>query len=457
VTVTRTAPLRLPRNGSVATTGARARPSHSRSIVDTTRLVDLMIVGMMLLAVIATFMLSGGVLTNLKIHYLTPGGNFLEKLHPTTFATVAATLLLLMRNGDPIGEINRSFSEVRLLLVHLFCWACLLIQMFVLDRPFTVIIDTFLLPILVFLVIWHLTPEQRRPLVWAVHATLLINIVLGYYEYFSGHRLIPLTLGSVLVIGEWRSAALLGHPLTASGIVAAYVMALVLRPAVCPPILLRLFLIAFSLGSLMAFGGRTALMTVLLVLGCLGMIEIIRLIRGKRIPLFDICRGWPRLCCVLARHLRQDAAALLVRQRQRTGALRDFRHVVAFRLERTDPGAKPNARERAAIAARTELRDREFLDLLHCPIWPRAYHPDHSGSHLLPDRAVATLRPGGLCGPAAHPHDRREFRELFIEKHPAGAIRLSHRAVAAQDASVRSLRTATSNLPSQPHHDARRP
>jgi hypothetical protein len=67
--------------------------------------------------------------------------------------------------------------------------------------------------------------------------------------------------------------------------VAAYIMALVLRPAVCPPLLLRIFLIAFSLGSLMAFGGRTALMTVLVVLGCLGMIEIIRLIRGKRIPL----------------------------------------------------------------------------------------------------------------------------------------------------------------------------
>lgn len=285
MTMARTAPFRPPRNGALAGAGGYVRSSHGRSIMNVTWLVDVLILGLMLLAVIATFMLSAGVLTNLKIHYLTPGGNPLEKLHPATFATVAATLLLLMRNGDPIGEINRSFSEARLLLVHLFCWVCLLIQMFVLDRPFTVIIDTFLFPILVFLVIWHLTPAQRRPLVWAVHVTLLINIVLGYYEYFSGHRLIPLTLGSVLVIGEWRSAALLGHPLTASGIVAAYVMALVLRPAVCPPILLRLFLIAFSMGSLMAFGGRTALMTVLLVLGCLGMVETIQLIRGKRIPL----------------------------------------------------------------------------------------------------------------------------------------------------------------------------
>ncbi len=157
--------------------------------------------------------------------------------------------------------------------------------MFVLERPFTVIIDTFLLPVLLCLLIWRLTPAQRRPLVWAIHATLLLNILIGYYEYFSGHRIIPLTLGSVLVVGEWRSAALLGHPLTASGIVGAYIMALVLRPAICPPIVIRVPLIAFSLGSLMAFGGRTALITVLFVLACLGLLETIRLIRGKRVPL----------------------------------------------------------------------------------------------------------------------------------------------------------------------------
>jgi hypothetical protein len=86
-------------------------------------------------------------------------------------------------------------------------------------------------------------------------------------------------------MGEWRSAALLGHPLTASGIVGAYVLALVLRPAICPPLLLRLPLIAFSLGSLMAFGGRTSLVTVLAMIGLVGLFEAIRLLRGKRMPL----------------------------------------------------------------------------------------------------------------------------------------------------------------------------
>ncbi|MCA6115825.1 VpsF family polysaccharide biosynthesis protein [Bradyrhizobium sp. WSM 1738] len=239
----------------------------------------------MLLAVIATFTLSSSVLTNWKIHYLTPGGNFYEKLHPATYFTLLAFSLLLLRSRGPVGELNRMFSESKLLLAYLLCWLFLLIQVFVLERPFTVIIDTFLLPILIAMVMWQLSSAQKRPLVWAIHLTILVNVVLGYYEYFSGHRLIPLTLGDVVVVGEWRSAALLGHPLTASGIVGAYVLALVLRPAICPPLLVRLPLIAFCLASLMAFGGRTSLVTVLAMIGLLGGFEALRLMRGKRTQL----------------------------------------------------------------------------------------------------------------------------------------------------------------------------
>jgi hypothetical protein len=268
-----------------ASPAARAASPIAGRVTNADAFIERIATGLMLLAVIATFTLSSSVLTNWKIHYLTAGGNFYEKLHPATYFTLLAFSLLLMRSRGPVGEINRMFSESKLLLAYLLCWLFLLVQVIVLERPFTVIIDTFLLPILIAMVMWQLSPTQRRPLAWAIHLTILLNVVLGYYEYFSGHRLIPLTLGDVVVMGEWRSAALLGHPLTASGIVGAYVLALALRPAICPPILLRLPLIAFCLGSLMAFGGRTALVTVLGVLGLIGAFEALRLMRGKRTQL----------------------------------------------------------------------------------------------------------------------------------------------------------------------------
>lgn len=261
----------------------RRRPATARSSP-----IDAAITVLMLGAVIVTFTVSPAMLTNWHIHYLTAGGVFIEKVHPVTYLTFAAFGLLLIRHGNPIGELSRMLSEAKLLLLYLFCWLFLLAQVVVLDRPFTVIIDTFLLPVVLCLVIWQLTPSQRKPLVWAFHATMLLNVALGYFEYATGHRLFPLTLGSVLVVGEWRSAALLGHPLTASGIVAGYIIALLLRPQICPLPLLRLTIITFSLGSMMAFGGRTALVCVLAVIGAMLMLTALRLIRGNRTPLLNV-------------------------------------------------------------------------------------------------------------------------------------------------------------------------
>ena len=124
-----------------------------------------------------------------------------------------------------------------------------------------------------------------------LHLLIVLNVAIGYYEYFAGHRIIPLTLGNVIVLGEWRSAALLGHPLTASGLVAGYVLALILRPQVCPQPLLRLPLIFLSLGSLMAFGGRTALVTTLLLIGLSAVFGLFRMMRGGRIPVVALIAG----------------------------------------------------------------------------------------------------------------------------------------------------------------------
>jgi hypothetical protein len=247
-------------------------------------LIDWMIAALVLLATIAAFTMSAAMLTTWKIHYVTTGGNFYEKFHPATYFALLAFCLLLARNGDPIGQISRMFSEAKLVLVYLLCWLALLVQVLVLERPFTAIIDTFLLPVVLCLVVWRLSPRQRKPLVWSLHLAILLNVSLGYYEYFSGHRLIPLTLGDITVNGEWRSSALFGHPLTASSLVGGYVLALILRPSLCPSVL-RLPLIAFCLGSLMVFGGRTALITVLLVIGGFAVVEILRILRGKRTSL----------------------------------------------------------------------------------------------------------------------------------------------------------------------------
>jgi hypothetical protein len=237
------------------------------------------------LAIAATLTLSPSMLTHWKIQYATSGGTFLEKLHPATYLTCIALVLVVLRSGNPFAGLVSVFGRSKTTLLYLICWVLLLAQTVMLQRPFTGIVDTFLLPLLLATLLWQLSPLQRSFLVPLVHGLILLNVVIGYYEYFAGHRIIPLTLGNVLVVGEWRSAALLGHPLVASGVVAAYVLILSLNPRSCSQPWLRLPLIAICLGSLMVFGGRTALVTTLGILALAAVARIFGLMRGARISL----------------------------------------------------------------------------------------------------------------------------------------------------------------------------
>jgi hypothetical protein len=247
--------------------------------------LDLAIVGLTALAITAILTLSSSMLSYFKIQYVTTGGSFYEKLHPATYLIGLAFFLQLIRTGNPVRELLRVVLGSRIVLFYLACWVLLLMQTVLLGRPFTGIVDAFMTPLLFALVIWQLTPQQRQPLVWVFHLLMLLNIAIGYYEYVSGHRIIPLMLGDLLVVGEWRSAALLGLPLTASGLVAAYLMALFLCPRVCPLPPLRFLWIAVCLASLMVFGGRTALVMTLAVMAIAILRELFRMLRGGRVSL----------------------------------------------------------------------------------------------------------------------------------------------------------------------------
>jgi hypothetical protein len=262
--------------------------------------IEWLITALTFIALVLLGTVSSTLLTHWKVHYLTTGGSIIEKFHPATYLLALAFCLLLVRNTDPIGELDRMFSRSKLLLVYFFCLFLLWIHSLALARPSTGIIDVFILPVLLCLLVWQMPLERRRILVWTTHALVLLNVVLGYYEFLSGHRIVPLTVGDVLVNGEWRATALLGHPLLASGWVGSYVLVLVRRPDLIPWPVLRLAVILFCLCSLAVFGGRTALVMVACAIAGLAAREGFRLIRGKRIAVPMIVAGIGVVCLVFA-------------------------------------------------------------------------------------------------------------------------------------------------------------
>lgn len=268
--------------------GTHRHAGRSRAARPGVALLELAILSCTALAIMTTLTISSAMLTHWKIQYVTAGGNFYEKLHPATYFAVLALGLILLRTGNPVREVMRIVVGSPTTLFYLICWLMLLAQTILLQRPFTAVVDTFLLPLLLALVIWETSASGKRLLAWLVHGLILLNVLIGYYEFVAGQRIIPLTLGNILVVGEWRSAALLGHPLTASGLIAGYILALLLKPSLCPQPIVRLPLIAFCLGSLMAFGGRTALVTTLLVFALSASVMLLRMLRGERFPLIGL-------------------------------------------------------------------------------------------------------------------------------------------------------------------------
>lgn len=256
--------------------------------------IEWAVIGLTGAAIVALGTVSSEVLSALKIHYITSGGAFFEKLHPATYLTFAAFTLLLLRGGDVVGEFDRIVSGSKLMLIYFFTCGLLAFQCIVLRRPFTNVIDTFMLPALLSMIIWSLTPIQRRPLIMCIHFMIWLNIGLGFYEYFSKHRLVPITLGKLFVTNDWRSTALLGHPLSASAIVAMYVMMLVLRTH--KPTVSGVAGLLVAMASLMVFGGRTALVMVLVVLSGIALVYAGRLIRGERVGLPVVILA---ACCLM--------------------------------------------------------------------------------------------------------------------------------------------------------------
>jgi hypothetical protein len=261
--------------------------------------IDWMVVSLVCLALVLLSTVPSTLLTQLKIHYVKTGGAFYEKFHPSTWIFILAFGATLLRDGAPVRELDRMIARAPLVLPYAFAILLVVVQSIVLHRPVTSAVDTFIVPLLAFCILRSLSPAQRAPLVWSIHLLILLNVLLGYFEYFSGHRLIPLPVNPAeaanpALLAEWRSTALLGHPLSASALVGAYTLALVFRPSLVPSAALRIPLTLLCLGSLFCFGGRTALVMVMLGIGTLAAVTGVRVFRGMRLPL-----GWVIIgtCC----------------------------------------------------------------------------------------------------------------------------------------------------------------
>lgn len=235
------------------------------------------------LAVLTLFLVSSKVLQWLGLPYATSGGSALAKFHPATFLAIAALLLSAAAAGFS-RFTARAAIERPGLVAFAFAILLLLFQAVIVQKlPVSAIVDTFVLPLALFLSICALSDRAGSRLALVLHVVFFANSAIGYIEYTTGFRLTPYYMGSEVITYDWRATALFGHPLSNALITGAYLLVLANGGGKRFDVRLTAFLLVFHLGALAAFGGRAATIVVLALLALRGAFASLGILAGRRV------------------------------------------------------------------------------------------------------------------------------------------------------------------------------
>ena len=235
---------------------------------------------------LALFLISPMLLTHWGIVYELAGGSVIEKIHPGTWLLTLALVAATARFPNPLVFAGAAFSVFPGLMAFVASFVWLLAHAILVQKtPFTPIIDSFALPMIALLALASTTDRLRANLARAIHAALIVNAALGLAEYLLGFRYTPYVAGEFELEDDWRSTALLGHPLANALTMGVYLIVLALGGGRDLPLLLRALAFGLSLASMIAFGGRASLVLSLLAVGATWATRGVGVLSGRRVDL----------------------------------------------------------------------------------------------------------------------------------------------------------------------------
>lgn len=239
-------------------------------------------------AVVAVMLISSMTLIAAGVPYASTGGSVLTKIHPATWIATVAVLAWVIAGGGGGRLLARVAIERPGVIAFGLATGVLFFQGTVVQKmPLSQPIDTFVLPILLFLALGHVDGATRRRMEWFAHGVLIVNALLGCFEYASGWRLTPMYDIDGSIIADWRSTALLGHPLVNAFASGCWLVILATGAAPRLHALPRLLLMGLAAVSLVAFGGRVAMVLAYAMVVVLALLGGLRLAAGGRFRLRD--------------------------------------------------------------------------------------------------------------------------------------------------------------------------
>jgi hypothetical protein len=215
--------------------------------------------------------------------YSEAGGSPIEKFHPATLIAFALLLASATMRGNPISAIWATLADHPGMIVYLAGILMLMAHaVLVAGLPFTTFIDTFALPAVIYLLLRDLPEDRRLPLAHLVHVLFAINTIVGLSEFLFGFRITPLHIEGEVLEQEWRSSALLGHPLANALLTGCYMIMLLKGGDDDLSKPMRALALILAVGGMVVFGGRAATALLVLVILYIGAMRFGRVLLGER-------------------------------------------------------------------------------------------------------------------------------------------------------------------------------
>lgn len=236
--------------------------------------------------VIALFCVSAMALMALGLPYGSAGGSALLKIHPASYLAALTAPVIVLTTGSPGRHIAHLLARHPGLMAFGAAIVLLGFHGVIIQKlPASAAIDTFVLPFLLFVILTAISPGDRRWLVLFLHGFFIANSGLGYLEQLTSLRLTPPILGGEVAAYEWRSTAMLGHPLANASATGLYLILLSGPGGGTVPYALRIGLLAFHAGAMFTFGGRTAFVLLLAAILVRAAVGLARTLAGQRLSL----------------------------------------------------------------------------------------------------------------------------------------------------------------------------
>lgn len=235
--------------------------------------------------VLLLFGVSGGMLWLAGYNYDGLQGSALSKIHPSTYLLVLVFVWRSCIFGNPVGYVVHVADRRPASALMAVIAVVLLVVVILRQRPgMAGMVDTFVAPALLVLMLGEDDEKTFARLQVVVHAVMTANALLALFEFATKHLVFPYRFDGAVFVADLRSTALQGHPLSNATVTSIYVLALLSgsRSLSTP---LRFGLVGLQCAALVAFGGRSGMVLTILLGGVYMLVRGFAQLRTGRVSL----------------------------------------------------------------------------------------------------------------------------------------------------------------------------